>query len=105
MLLGGSSRGINNGGSVPSQIIVNGDGSIGTNYDQRSPKEVSQAGLDTGFKLLTPDGNIVDPNTLQSLDGGQRVFQTRTTTEVSGDGAQGGSYGLKQHGTRIYKSK
>jgi len=100
---GGSSRGSNNGGSVPSQIILNGDGLISTNYDQRSPKEVSQGGLDAGFKLLA-DGNIVDPQNLQSLDGGQRVFQTRTTTEISRDGGRNqGSYGL-QKGTKIYKT-
>lgn len=103
-LSGGSSRGNSNGGSVPSQIILNGDGVVNTNYDQRSPKEVSQGGLDAGFKLIG-DGNNIDPSTLQSLEGGQRIFQTSTRTEASKDGNRGnqGSYGIQQHGTRTYK--
>jgi hypothetical protein len=80
---------------VPSQIILNGDGTVNTNYDQRTPKEVS----------LQLDGNTIDPSTLQSLEGGQRVFQTSTRTETSKDGIQGnqGSYGIQQHGQRTYK--
>ena len=91
---------------MPSQIILNGDGVVNTNYDQRSPKEVSQSGLDSGFKLIG-DGKNIDPNTLQSLDGGQRIFQTSTRTETSKDGIQGnqGSYGIQQHGTRTYKGR
>ena len=91
---------------MPSQVIVNGDGVVNTNYDQRSPKEVSQGGLEAGFNLIS-DGNNIDPNTLQSLEGGQRIFQTSSKIESSKDGHQGnqGSYGIQQHGTRNYKGK
>ena len=105
--LGGSTRGSNNNaGSLPPQIVINENGVISTNYDQRSPKEVSQSGLEAGFSLVSSDGNNIDPNTLQSLQEGQRIFQSGQNTESSTfQTVNQGSYGLQQHGTRNYKGK
>ena len=102
MISGGSNRGNNNGGSDPSQIILNGDG---TNYDQRSPKEVTPGGSD----LLVNGLSNVDPNTLQILENEFNRIQTGVRTENSRDGSGNqdeftrGTYGLQQHGTRNYK--
>jgi len=102
---GGTIRGSNNnGGSVPPQIVINENGVISTNYDQRSPKEVSQNGLESGFNLVGSDGNTIDPNTLQSLQEGQRIYQVGQNTETSTyQTGNHGSYGNQQHGIRNYK--
>ena len=107
VFIGGSNRGSNNNaGSVPPQIVINENGVISTNYDQRSPKEVSQNGLESGFNLIGSDGSSIDPNTLQSLQDGQRIFQVGQNTETSTyQSGNHGSYGLQQHGTRNYKGK
>lgn len=94
---GGSNRGNNNGGSIPSQIILNGDGVINTNYDHRSPKEVTPGGSELDFGNGIPlNIDNIDPSILQSLEGRQRIFQSGSRTEVSKD--------PQQHGIRNYKA-
>ena len=102
---GGNIRGSNNNaGSLPPQIVINENGVISTNYDQRSPKEVSQNGLEAGFNLIGAGGGNIDPNTLQTLQEGQRIFQSGPNTESSTfQTVNQGSYGLQQHGTRNFK--
>ena len=102
---GGNIRGSNNNaGSLPPQIVINENGVISTNYDQRSPKEVSQNGLETGFNIIGAGGSNIDPNTLQTLQEGQRIFQSGPNTESSTfQTVNPGSYGLQQHGTRNFK--
>ena len=90
---------------MPPQIIINGDGVISATYDQRSPKEVSQGVLESGFSLFN-DGNTVDPNILQSLEGGQRIFQQGIKTEIKKDGTRAqGSYGIQKHGPRQFTGR
>ena len=56
--------------------------------------------------MVSSDGNNIDPKTLQSLQEGQRIFQSGQNTESSTfQTVNQGSYGLQQHGTRNYKGK
>ena len=96
LLGGGNNRGTSNGGLLPSQVIINGDGLI-----QRNPKEVAQGGSQAGFANL-------DPDTLQAIEEAHRIFKAGARKEISGNGApsvgnQDGSYGLQQPGTHKFK--
>ena len=56
--------------------------------------------------MVGSDGNTIDPNTLQSLQEGQRIYQVGQNTETSTyQTGNHGSYGNQQHGIRNYKGK